>query len=230
VTRSSLALAIFRGAFRAIAVAGLFVAAATVRVISGGEREIAASTAALRAGDARAAAEHARSAAGLYAPGAPHVRVAYERLVALATTAEGLGDREIALFAWRGVRTAAIETRWLLTPHEDDFARADQAIARLSAAAPRPPGTRTEPKAVVEREHLEALARDEAPRTGWVVVLVGAALTWGLGAIWAVRRAVAAPPRADAGEAASIAWQRAAPGLAITAAGVVIWLLAIWRA
>lgn len=227
--RRSLALAIFLGAFRGIAVVGLFATAATVRVISAGEREIAASTAALRAGDPHAAAEHARRAAGFYAPGAPHVRVAYERLIALATTAEGLGDREIALFAWRGVRTAAIETRWLVTPHEDDLGRADQAIARLSAAAPRPPGTRTEPKAVVEREQLEALARDETPRTGWVVVLVGAAVAWALGAIWVVRRAVAAAP-SDIEAAAPIAWRRAAPGLAITAAGIAMWLLAIWRA
>src|SRR4029078_11014960 len=122
-----------------------------------------------RAGDARGAAEHARRAAGWYAPGAPHVRVAYERLMALATTAEGRGDREIALFAWRGVRTAAIETRWLFTPHEEDLGRANQAIARLSAATPRPPGTRGEPPAVIEREQLEALGRDEAPRAGWVL-------------------------------------------------------------
>jgi hypothetical protein len=232
VNRRALALAVFVGAFRGIALTGLFVGAATLRVVSAGEREIAASTAALRAGDAHGAAEHARRAAGWYAPGAPHVRVAYERLIALGTTAEGLGERELALFAWRGVRTAALETRWLVTPHEDDLHRADQAIARLSAAAPRPPGTRNEPPAVIERQQLEALARDEAPRTGWVVVLVGAALAWGLGASWAVRRAV--PARSLAGSAESgatpIAWRRAAPGLAVTAAGVVLWLLAIWRA
>jgi hypothetical protein len=65
-----------------------------------------------------------------------------------------------------------------------------------------------------------------------VVALVGAALAWGLGASWAVRRAAPAkrPPGSGDVGAAPIAWRRAAPGLAVTAAGVVIWLLAIWRA
>ena len=175
-------LAVLFGVLRGLAIAGLLVAAVTLRVVSAGEREIAASTAALRNGDARGAAEHARRAAGWYAPGAPHVRVAYERLVALATTAEGLGERELALFAWRGVRTAALETRWLITPHDADLARANRAIARLEAASPRPPGTRTEPPAVIERRQLEALLADESPRTGWIVALVGSAAAWGLGA------------------------------------------------
>ncbi len=218
----SVAIATFLGAFRGLAIAGLLLAAATLRVVTSGEREIAASTDGLRAGDAHAATEHARRAAGWYAPGAPHVRVAYERLIALATTAEGLGDREASLYAWRSVRTAAIETRWIITPHEADLERANLAIARLEAAAPRPPGTRNEPPASVEREQLEALSRDEAPRTPWVIALVLAAVAWIGGAIVVVRRGITA--------GGQIAWARATPGLVVTAVGVAIWLLAIWRA
>ena len=73
----SAAIAVFLGAFRGFVIAGVLVAAATLRVITSGEREIAASTDGLRAGDPHAATEHARRAAGWYAPGAPHVRVAY---------------------------------------------------------------------------------------------------------------------------------------------------------
>ena len=111
----------------AVAAAGLVVGAATTRVVVSGEKEVALSTAALKAGDAHGAAEHARRAAGWYMPGAPHVRVAYERLLALGTAAEGLGDRETALFAFRGVRTASIETQWLFAPHEEDQLKADRA-------------------------------------------------------------------------------------------------------
>ncbi|APR85522.1 Hypothetical protein A7982_10871 [Minicystis rosea] len=206
----------------ALAALGLVIGAATARVVSSGEKEIALSTAGLRAGDAHAAAEHARRAAGWYAPGAPHVRVAYERLLALGTAAEGLGDRELALFAFRGVRTAALETRWLVIPYEDDLEKANRAIARLAADAPRAPGLRAEPPLKIEREQLDALARDEAPRTGWVVALVAAALAWAAGAVWMVRRAVSPE--------GAIRWQRALPGAAITGAGVLLWLLAIWRA
>jgi hypothetical protein len=200
----------------------VIVGGASLRVVVAGEREIAESTAALRAGDAHAAALHARRAAGWYAPGAPHVRVAYVRLAALATAAEGLGDRETALYAWNAVRSAALETRWLVTPHEEDLDRANKAIARISAAAPRPPGTQTEPTAVVERQALEALARDEMPRTPWVVALTASFVAWIGGAVWLSRRAVSVTGRVDI--------RRAAPGLIAMAIGIGVWLLAIWRA
>jgi hypothetical protein len=205
-----------------LAVLGLVVGAASIRVIASGESEIATSTAALRAGDPHEATVHARRAAGWYAPGAPHVRVAYDRLIALATAAEGLGDRETALLAWTSVRSAAIETRWIVTPHEADLARANAAIARLAAAAPRPPGTRTEPAAKIEREQLEALGRDDAPRVPWVIALVVAFATWSAGAVWIVRRAVDA--------AGHVAWRRATPGILASVCGAFLWVLAIWRA
>jgi hypothetical protein len=218
----SVAIATFLTAFRGLALTGLLLGAATLRVVTSGEREIAASTDGLKAGDAHAATEHARRAAGWYAPGAPHVRVAYERLIALATTAEGLGDREASLYAWRAVRTAAIETRWLVTPHAEDLERANAAIARLEAAAPRPPGTRNEPPATIAREQLEALSRDEAPRTPWVVALVLAAAAWISGSVLVVRRGITA--------GGQVSWARALPGIVITAGGIALWLLAIWRA
>lgn len=201
---------------------GVVVAAVTARVVVAGEREIALSTAALRAGDPHEAALHARRAAGFYAPGAPHVRVAYERLIALATKAESAGDKATALFAWQGVRTAATETRWIVTPHAADLARANAEIARLQAAQERPLGTRTEPVKVIERDALAALSRDEAPHVPWVIALVAAFLAWAIGAALVVRRGVT--------RTGQIAWSRAGAALAVTAAGVLVWLIAIWRA
>jgi hypothetical protein len=209
-------------ALRAIAVVGLVLGAASARVVYSGEAEIAASTAGLRAGDAHAAAEHARRAAGWYVPGAPHVRVAYERLFALGTAAEGLGDRELALYAFRGVRTATIETRWMLSPHDDERARADRAIARIEAEWPRPPGMRAEPPQAIERASLEALARDEAPRTVWVVVLVAGALAWGAGA--------AAIARTGIDTVGAFSFRRALPGLVVAGTGAAAWLVALWQA
>jgi hypothetical protein len=201
---------------------GLLIGAVTARVVWSGEAEIAASTAALKRGEAQEAVVRARRAAGWYAPGAPHVRVAYERLVALATAAEGQGDRELALLAWRGVRTAALETRWLVVPHVEDLDRANRAIARIEAAAPRPPGTRTEPPQRIEEKQLAALLRDEAPRTPWVVALLAAFVAWAGGAVWALRRATAARTGLD--------MRGARAGLLVALAGVVVWVLALWRA
>lgn len=203
-------------------VAGVVVAAITARVILAGEREIALSTAALRAGDPHEAALHARRAAGHYAPGAPHVRVAYERLIALAAKAESVGDKPTALFAWQSIRTAAIETRWIVTPHAADLERANAAIARLQSAEERPLGTRTEPTKTIERDALAALTRDESPHVPWVITLVAGFLAWTLGAALLIRRAVTSTGQ--------IVWSRATTALALTVGGVLAWLLAIWRA
>jgi hypothetical protein len=98
-------------------------AAVTARVVWAGEREIAASTDALKGGDADAAIVHARAAAYWYAPGAPHVRVAYERLFALAEEAEKRRLWATALFAYRAVISASASTTWLVTPHAEDAPR-----------------------------------------------------------------------------------------------------------
>ena len=205
-----------------IALVAVVTGAATARVVAAGEREIAQSTAALRAGDPHAAALHARRAAGWYAPGAPHVRVAYDRLIALATAAEGLGNREIALFAWNGVRTAAIETKWIVQPHAEDLERANRAIARISAATPLPLGANAEPAPVLERKYLETLARDEAPRTAWIAALVVAFAAWVGGAIHLGRRALTPSGR--------VLWGKALPGIVAIALGALLWILAYWRA
>lgn len=210
------------GAAKVALIFGAIVAAVSARVIIAGEREIVASTAALRAGDPHEAALRARRAAGYYAPGAPHVRVAYERLIALASKAESVGDRETALFAWQGVRSAALETRWIVTPHAADLERANAAIARMQAGQERPLGTRTEPVKVIERDALMDLSRDEAPRTPWVIALVAGFALWASGALLFVRRGVTSTGQ--------LVWSRAYFALALTGIGALVWALAIWQA
>lgn len=209
-------------AAKVLFVTGALVAAVTARVLVSGEREIAASTAALRKGDPHEAAFHARRAAGYYAPGAPHVRVAYERLLALATKAEQVGDRATALYAWEAVRTASLETRWILTPHAADLERANANIARIQSTQERTPDMRVEPAAVLEREALAALVRDESPHVPWVITLVAAFLAWTIGAALTLRRGVTSTGQ--------ILWTKARAPVALTALGVLAWLLSLWRA
>lgn len=207
---------------RSLLLLGVVLGAIYVRVISSGERELGASTEALRAGDAHEAIVRARRSASYYAPGAPHVRVAYARLVALGTAAEGLGKRDVALLAWMGVRSASLGSRWLLTPHAADLELANQAIARLSSTAPRPPGTRLEPPAKFEREQLEVLGRTDGPQPVWVVTLVLAFGAWIAGLGWIAVRAIDATGH--------IAQRRALPGALLAIGGLGLWLLALWRA
>jgi hypothetical protein len=209
-------------ALRVAAVFGLGLGLATVRVIISGEKEIAASTQALERGDPREAAVRARRAAGWYAPGAPHVRVAYDRLQALARAAEERHRLDLALLAWRSVRSAAIETRWLMSPHRDELDRANREIARLSAGLPRAPDARAASEDRVVADQLNVLLRQEAPRLPWVVALVTGFVAWTLGLVWWARRV--------AGVAGQTQWSRAMWPALLVLLGAALWLLAAWRA
>ncbi|MBM4374576.1 MAG: hypothetical protein FJ095_05780 [Deltaproteobacteria bacterium] len=200
----------------AVLVAGL--AAWTVRVVVGGERALDASDAALDRGDADAAIAEARRAASFYAPGAPHIEQAYRRLGALARAAEEHHRRDTALYAWRAVRQAALDTRWLVTPHASDEARAASEIARLSALGRH---ERAEPDRAIEAAELARLRSDERPRTLWVVFLVlGLALSSG-GFAFAAQRVAGV---------ARLEWEKGTRPLVVGAVGLALWLLAWWRA
>jgi hypothetical protein len=199
----------------AIAVVIAVLGAVTTRVLVAGEREIAASTAALEAGDAREAVVRARRAAGWYAPGAPHVRLAYERLAALAVAAEDHGQDELAKLAWRAVRSATEETRWIVMPHAADRARADREIARLEAKVP---GQR-DPDPAIAAAQLQKLAGEDPSRVIWAVALVGGFAIAAFGFIIWSRQAGAA-----GGEVRGARW-----GLIVILAGAALWLFAVWR-
>lgn len=122
----------------------LLLAAFTLRAVLGGEAELAKSTAALDRGDVRASIDHARTAALFYVPGAPHVRVAYGRLLAIGEEAERRREWDLALLAFRSVTTASSSTRWAVTPHATDALVAEDAVVRIedkrrSATAAEPP-------------------------------------------------------------------------------------------
>lgn len=198
-------------------------AAITARVVWAGEREIAASTDALRAGDADGAITHAREAAYWYAPGAPHVGVAYARLFAVGEEAEKRKLWPTALFAYRAVITASASTRWLVTPHESDARAAERAVARIEAkVGERAPGTSTEPAEVFEAQLLGELAARPGPSStsrallaaSFVAMLAGLAALLGLGL----------------DESGRLRVSRAVPALLAAALGLVAWCVALFVA
>lgn len=219
-----------RGAGRALLMRGvgvllaavLALAVATLRVVYEGEMELAASSAALLSGDPHEAAVRARRAAAWYAPGAPHVEVAYARLAALATEAEAVQRVDIALLCWRGVRSAAMESRWIWTPHQRELDRANAEIARLESRLPRTGELAAEANETIERAWLARLAAGSTPSRTWTVVLVGSFATWAVGLVLVLWRATDAAGR--------VAWRRAASGIALTCAGVAGWVTALLAA
>ena len=118
--------------------------------------------------------------ARLYAPGNPWSRRALDRHAALATDAEGRGDGETALAAWREVRSSILATRSLYTPHPAALATANEQIARLAARLESPSVDPTRDEGARRRWHRERLATTEEPHRGWALLaLVGLALWLG---------------------------------------------------
>ncbi len=211
-----------RGTLRAALVFIVVGAGVTGRAVLGGEREIAQSTAALEAGDAYAAADHARAAASWHVPGAPHVRVAYGRLMALGRAAEERHLRELALHSYRAVVTASASTEWIVVPHARDAEAAKAAIARLESTAERPIGTATEPRERVEARLLSDLAAQPGPSRLWSAVLAASFIALATGVWLVLARAV--------DESGRLHRRPALPGAVVGAAGLLGYALALWLA
>jgi hypothetical protein len=145
----------------------LAVATLTARVVVDGERALALSDEAFDRGDVRAATLQARRAAVLYAPGAPHVEPAYQRLEAIAKGAEAAGEREVARQAWEAIRSAALETRHVWIPRSAELQRANRNLMRLQLSAEGPPDARRDEAG----RALAELARDDSPRAPWIALL-----------------------------------------------------------
>ncbi len=204
---------------RGAAFLALGLAAWTASVVLAGEAELDASDRALDAGDPHEAIVCARRAARWYAPGAPHVGHAYRRLIALARGAEERRRRELALLAWRGVRSAALETRWVVTPHAEELALAEAEIARLLALAAHDAAA---PDPDIGKEQLRAMRGYEPPRVLCAVGLVLGLATAGIATIVFVRRAALSGGRLDL--------RRGRSALVIAAIGAAAWLISVWQA
>jgi len=189
----------------------LVFAGLTARMLVEGERELARSDAAFNRGDLRDAILYARRAAVLYAPGAPHVPSAYARLEAIAVGAESTGQPEVARQAWGAMRGAALETRHLWTPRGADLARANTNLARLDTVGGGDRG-----------RAARLLARDDAPRAQWILVLGAGFVLFAGGLLVAVRRGV--------GEDGRISTRFLLLSAGVALLGVACWTLAVYRA
>jgi hypothetical protein len=192
---------------RALALAGLVAAgfaALAVRVVVEGRGALAIGDRAYaerRVDDALASWE---TAARWYLPLAPHVDEAYARLRDHALAHPGTPSADLA---WQAVRGAAHATRGLWTPHADDLAEADAALAAARAADPGAAPI-LDPSAR-QAWHAERLARDLGPDRGAVGLAVAGIVAWLVGVALLVRRATAVR-------------------VAGTAAGLAAWLLGVY--
>ncbi|MBA3464272.1 MAG: hypothetical protein H0T46_30245 [Deltaproteobacteria bacterium] len=155
---------------RALIVVGIVLAglgALGIRVVVEGRRALAAGDDAAREGRMTDAIAGWEAAARWYLPFAPHVDDAYERLIYLAGS-----EHAFALAAWRAVRSAALATRTLWTPHADDLMTANAQIAELASRDPEGALAAGPDAAARKAWHTERLARDPGPSRGGVFLAV----------------------------------------------------------
>lgn len=157
----------------------------TIRAMWEGQSALSRGDDAHLKGDSEEAVRWWRRSARWYVPLAPHVGRAYDRLRTLAQAAESEGDTEVALSAWRGVRSSIRATRSFYTPYAEHVDEADRHIAALMASAQT--GASEGPK---EREatHYELLKLDQMPSVFWsIFALLGLACWIGSGFAFALR-------------------------------------------
>ena len=191
----------------------------SARVVLEGESELLASDASFDRGELGPALDHARRSATLYAPGAPHVERAYARLNAIAVGAEASGQPKVAFLAWQAMRSAALESRHVILPHEAELDRANQNLARLEALE-RNQGDSE--RTVNQAQALKRLSADDAPAPGWIAVLgLGFSLALAGLALFAFQ---------GVDRAGKLSLGRARWGLLLFAIGAACWTVAAYRA
>lgn len=195
--------------------------ALAIRVVVAGRAELAAGDEAMARGKPGEAIQSFEASARWYLPLAPHVDDAYDRLRSLAKSE----DPRLAIAAWRAIRGAARASRTLWTPHADDLAAADAAIAKLAAAdpeaAPIEAGADAGP-AAREAWHQARLSRAGRPSVGATALAVLGIVLWVGGAVLLARRGIA-PSGALARRPALAA------GVAIVV-GLVCWVAGLYNA
>ena len=193
--------------------------ALSARAVLEGQEQMAESDRAFNAGDLRGATVHARRAAVLYAPGAPHVSQAFERLIAISVGSEAAGNAELAELGWSAVRGAALETRHLWVPFAAELKRSNQNLARIASSSPV---ARDDAAEQIHEQAARELARDDAPSAAWVSALIAGFALAALGLGFTAGFGISKDGR--------FVLAGARLGLLLTGVGALLFAIAAWRA
>jgi len=150
----------------------------TGRVVWSSRQELTAGRAALGQGDHEAAVLHFGRSAHGYAPGNPYVTAALDELHQIGRQAEMEGNADLALAAYRAIRSSCLGTRSFYTPHADRLAEANRRLAALLAQQPPPPLDRGKTLAHRQEVHLALLERVEQPKPFWSILACLSFLAW----------------------------------------------------
>lgn len=186
----TVSVAAVQSAVRATVVCSILLCAFLVRVVTAAAGELSLGREYAARGDQVAAIVHLRRAARWYAPGSPYHVEALSELATIGAHAERDGDAELALSAYRGIRSAIMSARSFYVPQADRLAAANARIADLMAARPPPPMDAGKSREQLRKEHLALLTANHDPALGWTLLLLTGLLTWVSGAYLFTRRAI----------------------------------------
>jgi len=207
-----------RGAAWAVGLLAVLLAIVVSRATMTARAEIRTAEAALARGDVILAIDAFERAGRMRVPGARTYRDALDRLEAIGAPAAAAGDVGTARAAYEAARRAILGTRSLGTPQAERLQRVNARLADLMARADGGGGTPDARRAW----HAARLARTEAPRpTFTVVLLLGFGLWVGGGAALALG-GIGPDDRLRRGQALLAA--------AAVVGGLVLWLVGLLRA
>ena len=148
------------------------------RVVWSSQQELEIGRTASTDGDDVTAVLHLGRAAHWYTPGNPYVSEALDELHRIGRQAEMEGHVELALSAYRTIRSSCLGTRSFYTPNSDRLTTANRRIASLMAHQDPPPMDRG--KTVDQRrdEHFALLENVEQPHPFWSILACLAFFGW----------------------------------------------------
>ena len=175
---------------RWLVVVAILFGAFTVRVVASAASELERAGELERESDVVSAVVHYRRAVRWYAPLSPYHARALVALARIGAEAERAGDPELALSAYRAIRSGILSTRSFYTPETERLSAANARIADLMAAAPPPPIDAGKSRDQLRAEHLALLQADNGPDLGWTLVLLAGFGLWVFGAFMFSLRAL----------------------------------------
>jgi len=214
-----LRLSALRKALPYLAIVLLATGLLLARVLWSSREELALGRDAYERGDRQAAVLHLSRAAHWYAPGSPFVTDALEELRQIGRQAEMEGQVDLALMAYRAIRTSCLGTRSFYTPHADRLDEANRRIAALMARQTPAPMDRGKTSTQLQEEHLSMLEHVEAPDPFWAALACLAFLVWVGGAFGFISKAL--DPDLTIRRRQALRWG------ALVVSGLVVWVIAL---
>ncbi|MFH1130813.1 MAG: hypothetical protein V1754_05720 [Pseudomonadota bacterium] len=162
-------------------IAGFFLvlASLTARMLLGARTQLMNAKLASSQGDVEAAILHLRRAMAFYLPGNPWVSTAHEHLLKIARQAEKKGQPELALNAWRQLRSAILSLRGITTPFSESLPEINGRIATLAVKESTAAKFLKEP--LGEKNLFSRLAEPPDPTPGWTVLGLFGFVIWVIG-------------------------------------------------